>query len=53
MIRANNTKLESIVYTEEDQNIIQKELNDLDDCSNRNGMKCYSIKCAIVHLGLI
>lgn len=46
-----DTKLGDLINVEEDQNVIQKELDDFDDWSNRNGMTFSSSECKAMNLG--
>uniref|UniRef100_A0A8C3F2F9 Reverse transcriptase domain-containing protein n=1 Tax=Chrysemys picta bellii TaxID=8478 RepID=A0A8C3F2F9_CHRPI len=49
---ADDTKLGGIANSEEDRDILQGDLNDLVNWSNRNRMKCNSEKCKVMHLGM-
>lgn len=46
---ADCTKLGGTINTNENRNIVQEELDDLGDRSNRNGMKLNSTKCKVMH----
>lgn len=46
---ADCTKLGGTINTNENRNIIQEELDDLEDRSNRNRMKLNSTKCKVMH----
>ncbi|CAM5107889.1 unnamed protein product [Eretmochelys imbricata] len=47
-----DTKLGGIANLEKDQDIIQKDLDDLVNWSNSNWMKFNSEKCKVMHLGI-
>lgn len=51
MKSADDTKLRAVINTEEHQNDIQEELDDLEDWSNRNSRITCSTKCKVMHLG--
>uniref|UniRef100_A0A8C3PDM1 Reverse transcriptase domain-containing protein n=1 Tax=Chrysemys picta bellii TaxID=8478 RepID=A0A8C3PDM1_CHRPI len=49
---ADDTKLAGIANSEKDQDILQGDLDDLVNWSNRNRMKFNSEKCKVMHLGM-
>lgn len=51
MKSADDTKLGAAINAEEHQNIIQEELGDLEDWSNRNRRITCSTKCKVTHPG--
>lgn len=52
MKSADDTKLRGIINTEDDWNILQKELDDLEEKHIRNGIKLNGTECKVMHLGL-
>ena len=48
---ADDSKFGSIVIMQEDRCMIQEALTDLDDQTNRNGMKFNITECKVMHLG--
>lgn len=51
MKSADDTKLGAVINTQEHQNIIQEELDDLEDWCNRNRRIMCSTKCKVTHPG--
>lgn len=46
---ADDTKMGAAINTKKHQNIIQEELDDLEDWSNRNRRITCSMKCKVIH----